>query len=261
MKISCVTASYIADLVGYPGKIDWGLASRRIAESPMLDTIDRLLDRLAPAGLDGIEFYYPHISPAKLTPVLASEIRRRLAALDMVCSACAGGMPDPAEDPFGARVQFETARLMATDLIAGHLHIEALAPLTTLCRHYGVRVAYENGAEKDAGEILDAIQGGNEWVGANIDTGNMAAQGGDPVRAIRELGATVMHVHLKDVAAVGAHDCVAIGAGIVDVEGVMRELRALGYDGWLSIEIETGDHDPTAEILTSVATVRRLLGS
>jgi sugar phosphate isomerase/epimerase len=227
----------------------------------MLDTIDRLLDRLAPAGLDGIEFYYPHISPTKLTPVVAGEIRRRLAALDMVCSACAGGVPDPAKDPSGAEVQFETARLMATDLIAGHLHVEELAPLTALCRRYGVRVAYENGAEKDAGEILAAIRGGNEWVGANIDTGNMAAQGGDPVQAIRELGTTIIHVHLKDVAAVGAHDCVAIGAGIVDVEGVMRELLALGYDGWLSIEIETGDHDPTDEILASVNTIRALLGA
>jgi sugar phosphate isomerase/epimerase len=261
MKISCVTASYIADLVGYPGKIDWGMASQRIVESPMLDTIDSMLDRLAPARLDGIEFYYPHIAPTKLTPVLATEIRGRLAALDMVCSACAGGVPDPAEDPAGAQVQFETARLMSTDLIAGHLHVSDLALLTNLCRHYGVRVAYENGAEKDAGEILTAIQGGNEWVGANIDTGNMAAQGGDPVRAIRELGTRIMHVHLKDVAAVGAHDCVAIGAGIVDVSGVMRELRALDYDGWLSIEIETGDHDPTAEILSSADTIRALIGS
>jgi sugar phosphate isomerase/epimerase len=68
-----------------------------------------------------------------------------------------------------------------------------------------------------------------------------------------------MHVHFKDVPAVGSHDCVALCTGIVDVAGVIHELRAAGYDGWLSIEIETGDRDPTDEILSSAETLRRLL--
>ena len=95
-------------------------------------------------------------------------------------------------------------------------------------------------------------------VGAALDTGNMAAQGGDPVRAVHELGERIIHVHFKDVPAVGSHDCVALGTGIVDVAGVIRELRACGYDGWLSIEVETGDRDPTDEIIASAETVRRL---
>ncbi|NLF01829.1 MAG: sugar phosphate isomerase/epimerase [Anaerolineales bacterium] len=261
MKISCVTASYIADLVGYPGAVDWGAAGRKIIESPMLETIEGMVRRLAPAKLDGIELYYPHISPTKLTPVLASEIRRRLSAAGMSCAACAGGVPDPAKDPYGAEEQFQTARLIDTRLIAGHVHVERLAPLTRLCRKYGVRLGYENGAEPDVAAILAAIQGGNKWIGANLDTGNMAAQGGDPVGAVRELGATLIHVHLKDVPSVGSHECVAMGKGIVDIAGVLRELKRLDYDGWLSIEIETGDHDPTDEILESADTVRRLLGN
>ena len=64
--------------------------------------------------------------------------------------------------------------------------------------------------------------------------------------------------NFKDVPAVGAHECVALGGGIVDVRGVIRELKRTGYDGWLSIEIETSDHDPTAEIIASAATLRRL---
>jgi sugar phosphate isomerase/epimerase len=65
-------------------------------------------------------------------------------------------------------------------------------------------------------------------------------------------------VHLKDVPAVGSHDCVAIGTGIVDVQGVFRELKACGYNGWLSIEVETGVRDPTEAILSSAETIRRL---
>jgi sugar phosphate isomerase/epimerase len=259
MKLSCVTASYVADLLGYPGEIDWGLASEKMRQAPVVETIEDVIERLSPAGLDGLELFYPHVSPARITPALASEIRRRLATRGMVCCACAGGVTDPAEDPYAAEELFQTAQLLHAPLIAGHAHFDDIAPLTALCERYGVRVGYENGAEEDAAEIMAAVQGGNEWVGANIDTGNMASQGGDPVQAIRELGPRVMHVHLKDVRAVGSHDCVAIGAGIIDVRGVLEALRSIGYDGWLSIEIETADHDPTDEIVASAENIRGLL--
>jgi sugar phosphate isomerase/epimerase len=258
MKLSCVTASYVADLLGYPGDVDWGLASRAIERAPMLQTLDGILDRLATARLDGLEIWYPHASPGNLTPVLAGEIRKRLVARGMVCCACAGSVGDPETDPYGCEASFQTARLLQARVIAGHLHAGTAPRLGEIAARFGVRVAYENGSEKDVSEILSAIEGGNEWIGANIDTGNLAARGGDPVQAIRVLGKKVLHVHLKDVPAVGSHQCVAIGAGIVDMEGVFRELKACGYGGWLSIEVETGDHDPTAEILASAETIRRL---
>jgi sugar phosphate isomerase/epimerase len=225
----------------------------------MVETIEGMLERLAPAGLDGIELFYPHVWPENITPTLASEIRRRLAERGMVCCACAGGVADPASDPYGAEELFQTAQLLGASTIAGHAQFKDIGPLTALCKRYGVRVAYENGPERDANEIFRAINGGNAWVGANIDTGNMAAQGGDPAQAIRELGSRILHVHLKDVPAVGSHDCLAIGAGIVDVEGVLHALREQGYDGWLSIEIETANHDPTEEIIASAEYLRRLV--
>jgi sugar phosphate isomerase/epimerase len=258
MKISCVTASYVADLLGYPGEIDWGLAMETIVRAPMLETIDGILDRLSPAKLDGIEFWYPHVWPANITPALASEVRKRLAARGMVCCACAGSVGNPEEDSYGCEERFQTARLLEAPLIAGHLDARAVPQLGELGARYQICVAYENGSDKDAAQMLSAIEGGNEWIGANIDTGNMAARGGDPVRAIRELGEKIVHVHFKDVPAVGSHDCVAIGKGIVDEEGVIRALQACGYDGWLSIEVETDDHDPTDGILASAETIRRL---
>lgn len=258
MKLSCVTASYVADLLGYPGDIDWGLASETIIAAPMLETLDSILDRLAPAELDGLELWYPHVSPTRLTPVLASAVRRRLAERGLVCSACAGGIPDPAEDPYGAEEALQTAVLLRAPAIAAHLGPGVAARLGPLCATYGVQVGYENGGDRDAAEMLRAMAGGGEWVGVALDTGNLAAQGGDPVRAVRELGDRIIHVHFKDVPAVGSHDCVALGAGIVDVAGVICELKAVGYDGWLSVEIETADRDPSAEIIASAATVRRL---
>jgi len=258
MKLSCVTASYVADLIGYPGAIDWGLASDTIERAPLLETLNSMLDRLAPARLDGLEIWFPHASPRNLTPVLASQVRQSLAKRNMVCCACAGGVPDPQADPYACDEAFLVAQLLKAPLIAGHLHAGAVRRLCRMAASYGVRLAFENGGEKNEAEIQAAIQEGDEWVGANLDTGNLAAQGGDPVQAVRSLGRRIVHVHLKDVPAVGSHDCVAVGMGIVDVKGVFRELKACGYDGWLSIEVETGDRDPTEAILASAETIRRM---
>lgn len=259
MKISCVTASYVADLLGYPGTIDWGKAMERIIQAPLLETVEGMLTRLAPARLEGIEFWFPHIWPARITPAAASEIRKLLDGYGMVCAACAGGVSDPAEDPYGAAATFHTTRLMEAPLIAGHFEPKAVPGLGALGKKYGILSAFENGGEKDVDEIIQAMRGGNEWIAANLDTGNLAAQGGDPVKAARVLGSQIKHVHLKDVPAVGSHDCVAIGSGIVDVKGVIQELKACGYDGWLSIEIETADHDPTEEIILSAERIRGYL--
>lgn len=258
MKLSCVTASYVADLIGYPGEVDWGLAAATIERAPLLETLNGILDRLSPAHLNGLEIWFPHVSPINLTPALASQVRKSLAARGMICCACAGGMADPQVDPYACEESFQVARLLKASLIAGHLPPSAVPDLCRVAATFRMPLAYENGSEKDVSEIQAAIQEGDEWVGANLDTGNLAAQGGDPVKAVRVLGKRIVHVHLKDVPAVGSHDCVAVGTGIVDVAGVFRELKACGYDGWLSIEVETGDRDPTKAILSSAESIRRL---
>ncbi len=258
MKLSCVSASYVNDLAGYPGEIDWVAAMETISRAPVLETLESILKRLAPARLDGIELWYPHVWPDNLTPELAGKVLDLLSAYGLVCCACAGSVGDPARNARDGEEMFRVARMLKAPLIAGHFEPQAVPRLGAMAAHHHIRVAFENSHEQDASQILSAIGEGNEWIGVNIDTGNLAAQGGDPVKAIRELGTRIIHVHFKDVPAAGSHECVALGKGIVDVAGVMRELRAIGYDGWLSIEVETGDRDPTGEILASAEMLRSL---
>lgn len=45
------------------------------------------------------------------------------------------------------------------------------------------------------------------------------------------------HVHIKDaVLRNGKPECVKIGTGLVDYPALLRQLKADGYDGWLSLE-------------------------
>lgn len=87
--------------------------------------------------------------------------------------------------------------------------------------------------------------------GACVDTGHFIRSGEDPVAAVRRLGARVHGVHLKDFEGPGffASGCV-LGEGMLDLAGLFRELRAIGFgpDRALSLEFER-DSDALLEEL------------
>ena len=89
-------------------------------------------------------------------------------------------------------------------------------------------------------------------IGLCLDTGHLLLGGGDPVRALSDWGSRINQIHLKDarrsvmaaIAADGAPTAeiwtreafVPLGAGDLDVDGVLDRLRAMGYEGWLVVE-------------------------
>lgn len=110
-----------------------------------------------------------------------------------------------------------------------------------------------------------------------LDIGHLTVGGGDPVAAIGDYGERVRHCHLKDVdgavlerlrdgripdfdAAIRARLFTELGAGVVDVVGVMHALGAIDYGGWLMSEQDSSWLEPTEAAAASRATVRRILG-
>jgi inosose dehydratase len=89
-------------------------------------------------------------------------------------------------------------------------------------------------------------------VGLCLDTGHVYYGGGDPVALARRDPKRVRHVHLKDVyrdryqraldreldfvAAVGEDVFAPVGAGSLDMAGVLGTLRDTGFAGWLIVE-------------------------
>jgi inosose dehydratase len=89
-------------------------------------------------------------------------------------------------------------------------------------------------------------------VGLCLDTGHLLLGRGDPVRAVRDWGSRINHVHLKDARLDVLHAIVdegapveaiwrrrafcPLGEGDVDVDGVLAALNEIGYEGWLVVE-------------------------
>ena len=103
----------------------------------------------------------------------------------------------------------------------------------------GERFAYET-----SDDVLKALSGLSNTVGATADVGHFASCGQDPVEAIRKLGPRLKLVHLKDIEASGGEVNVLLGKGISRIPEVMKELHRQGFAHLVAIEYEKeGDVD------------------
>jgi len=73
---------------------------------------------------------------------------------------------------------------------------------------------------------------------ATVDTGHFTASGIDPADVVRGLKGRIGNVHMKDH--IGT-ESVGLGYGHTDNAAVVRELKAMGYTGDLTVELEVHD--------------------
>jgi inosose dehydratase len=121
----------------------------------------------------------------------------------------------------------------------------------------GLRLAYHHhlGTVVQSEAEIDRLMAATDpAVGLLLDTGHLAAAGGDPVAAARRHAPRIAHVHCKDVrrdvlarataadlpflAAVLEGLFTVPGDGMVDFAAVLDALAAGGYRGWLVVEAE-----------------------
>ncbi len=99
---------------------------------------------------------------------------------------------------------------------------------------------------REARQFIDEI--GSDYIGIYLDTANLLHYGFTEMW-IRELGKRIKKVHVKDYIRKGAQ-WVQLTDGDCNWPGVMKELRAIGFDGALVCEVggdenkmkETADH-------------------
>ena len=91
------------------------------------------------------------------------------------------------------------------------------------------------------------------------DTGHLQAAGGDPVELVRTYRGRIDYVHIKDLDESGGF--VPLGRGVLDVAGVLGVLRDTGYDGWLTVETDGWEGDPSEGARASRAQLDTLLGA
>lgn len=157
--------------------------------------------------------------------------------------------------------------------------IEGLGEASKLAAASGVKLALENhGTLAGRGEQVRGIiedvraRSGVDALGANPDTGNFILVKQASHEAIHEVARYANMVHFKDFKrAPEGHEGfayqsvdgtkfvgVAVGEGDVDLAKCVKELKDVGFDGWLSVEYE-GEEDPFTAVPRSIENARRYL--
>lgn len=148
---------------------------------------------------------------------------------------------------------------------------------TAIARHgirLGLHFDFLSSLRSDGGleRLLAATD--PQLIGLALDTAEFAIAGRDPVAAVREHAGRIVHVHLKNAAAVDADEeyrspaaeYTVLRAGgaravprwfaelgtaplLVDAPGVVRALAEAGYDGWIVVESDFTPHPATSVML------------
>jgi sugar phosphate isomerase/epimerase len=234
-QIAFNTANLVARVTGYRFELrHWGDQHQRtIRETDESEWRD-ICERIAGLGYRAAEVWEAHAAPEALDAAKAGVWKRIMEDAGLEPVGYAGGLrPETTQ----------VCQWLGIPRINGGLN-RTVEEATELCRSSEIEFNFENHPQKSAQEILDAVGGGNRWLGVCIDTGWLGTQGVPAPEAIRLCGDRVRHVHVKDVKAHGGHDTCLLGEGVVDVAGCIAALKEIGYVGWYSWEDEPENRNP-----------------
>lgn len=172
--------------------------------------------------------------------------KRRAAAQEIV--RCI----DQAAQVGAGVIRIGLGNLLPGDERLKRLVVPALRETIEYAEKKNVRMGVENHsggtAQSVAGslEICEAIP--SPWFGLIYDPGNLLGQHQDYKKVLELLPDRIVHVHLKDGFPKNFGDpdpvyaqrlsCTAFGKGRLDIPFIMRELKRIGYGGYVSVEYE-----------------------
>ena len=150
--------------------------------------------------------------------------------------------------------------------------VERLVPrVRTACRHaaeLGIRLSIETHTALPVASLAELVERvGAPNLGVVLDTANVVRVGSDLLEATRLLAAMTDMVHLKDLDLSDAGfgnpggwwPCTSLGAGDLDLHGVLEELRSVGFGGLMCVELATlpAGSDEDRMVAESVAWLRQ----
>jgi L-ribulose-5-phosphate 3-epimerase len=236
VTIAFNTANLVGHFSNYKFELkNWGAQHKLASDSIDGPSLSEICRRIRAAGYDEIELWVALVEKCDTDPARAAEFNRIMFEHRLTPVMLGGTLSDM------------TARLCKLFRIhgtAGGYWGSDKATARRLMRETGIQFNYENHPEKSADEIRQQIDFGADGMAVALDTGWLGTSNLDGPKLVRELGRLIRHVHVKDVSTKGGHETCKLGTGVVDIPGVIRELKAIGYSGVLSWEDEPEDRNP-----------------
>lgn len=245
-----------ADAPASFGSLNVGAQSYSFREFPL----ERALKEYQTLGLKYGEFFNKHI-PLNSTPA-------QLAAVGKLCGEygvqpIAYGVQSFKKTSDDNRKNFELAKTLGVKYLSADPDPDSFDSLDKLCEEYKIAIGIHphgptgrNGKQMhrwySAEVILPAVKDHHPLIGTCIDTGHilrcvLLGKKLDPADQIRQMGKRNFGLHLKDFDEKKKEE-VIVGRGMLDVAGVVKALKDVGFAGYCNLEYELNPQHPTADM-------------
>lgn len=133
------------------------------------------------------------------------------------------------------------------------VYVERFMKLCDLAGRFGLTVAQENVHYCKSGSI-DFLRMIKRECGERakfvLDIKQAVRAGYDPLDVVDAVGENMIHLHVSDNKP-GA-DCLPVGQGTYDIAGLIRAMRAKGFDGAMLLELYRNGYSSLKELTESV---------
>ena len=223
-------------------------------------TREQAIEMTRSLGVRYINFKSVHLA-YDASPAEFATARAQLAAAGLQLVG-GGTITFDTDTDDGVKKYFDYARSAGMPTIVCTCKPTLLPRIEKFARQYDIKVAIHNHGPEDENfpspyDALRAVKGMDSRMGLCIDLGHTVRAGTDPVRAIADAGARVHDMHAKDLRDFkSAESQCVVGEGKIPIAAIFRQLRAIGYKGYVNLEYEIEPDSPLAGMKQSMAYMR-----
>ncbi|MGL6075183.1 MAG: sugar phosphate isomerase/epimerase family protein [Fimbriiglobus sp.] len=223
--------------------------------------LEQTLKRIQELGLKYAEFYPGHIPTDSNAEKLAG-IKKLLAEYEI--NPIAFGVAGFSKNADANKKMFEFCAKLGSKYISADPSPDSFDSLDKLVAEYKIAIAIHPHGPTGRGKelhrwssaevIMKAVKDHHELIGTCLDTGHIirtaqVAEPLDPAQQVRVMGARNFGLHLKD------HDNkrktdVPYGdpTGVLKVGEVLKALKEVKFGGYISIEYEANENNPSPDV-------------
>ncbi len=143
------------------------------------------------------------------------------------------------------------------------LFVEMIKPVAEHAEKEGVLLL----VEPEPGLLIETVEQFEQFmqyidspaVGMNYDIGHAYCVGDDPAATIPRVARYIRHFHLEDIAASRVHQHLIPGEGAIDFHSALKTIRAIGYTGWITIELYPYVANPDEAARLALERVKKII--
>ena len=233
-----------------------GIASYSLRNFPR----ERAIELTRSLGAHYINFKSVHL-PYDASAAEFSTARSELAAAGLQLVG-GGTITFETDTDDGVKKYFDYAKAAGMPTIVCTCKPAVLPRIEKFARRYDIKIAVHNHGPEDENfpspyDVLKAVRGMDPRMGLCIDLGHTVRAGTDPVKAVADAGARLHDMHAKDLRDFkSAESQCIVGEGKIPIADIFRQLRAIGYQGYVNLEYEIEPDNPLPGMQRSFAFMR-----